>query len=134
MRGWVYVISNKSMPGLLKIGYSTKDPILRAKELSGTGLPHPYWVEFDALTTEPYEVEQGVHKTLAQHREGKEWFRCSLKEAVLAIRAFAGSGLLLETPQGLYGEQNEEVDLPEAMPETAGQVEPISYRNIRIKG
>jgi len=36
MKGWVYVISNKAMSGLVKVGYSTKDPELRAAELSHT--------------------------------------------------------------------------------------------------
>ena len=31
--GWVYVFSNESMPGLIKIGQSAADPDLRAFEL-----------------------------------------------------------------------------------------------------
>ena len=26
LKGWIYVISNKALPGLVKVGYSTKDP------------------------------------------------------------------------------------------------------------
>jgi len=37
IRGWVYVMTNKSMPGLVKIGYSTKDPSARADELGTRG-------------------------------------------------------------------------------------------------
>jgi hypothetical protein len=33
IRGWVYVIFNEAMPDLVKVGYSTKDPNLRAEEL-----------------------------------------------------------------------------------------------------
>lgn len=39
IRGWVYVIDNPAMPDILKIGYSTKDPSLRAKELASRGFP-----------------------------------------------------------------------------------------------
>ncbi len=46
-RGWIYIITNKAMPGLLKIGFSTKDPLLRAKELANTGSLHAYVVEYD---------------------------------------------------------------------------------------
>ena len=42
MKGWVYVISNQAMPDLVKVGFSTKDPTLRASELNHTGSPHPY--------------------------------------------------------------------------------------------
>lgn len=86
IRGWVYVITNKAMPGLVKVGYSTKDPVLRAKELVCTGSPHPYFVAFDALVEEPRDVEQAAHQRLAYHREGKEWFRCSVNDAINAIR------------------------------------------------
>jgi hypothetical protein len=49
MKGWVYVISNKAMEGLIKVGHSTKDPELRAQELDHTGSPHPYIVEYEML-------------------------------------------------------------------------------------
>jgi hypothetical protein len=89
IRGWVYVIDNQAMPGLVKVGYSTKDPTLRAKELAGTGTPHPFRVIFDALVDEPREVEQAVRAILDQHREAKEWFKCSSSLAIAAIRSSA---------------------------------------------
>lgn len=98
IRGWVYVIDNQAMPGLVKVGYSTKDPALRAKELAGTGVPHPFRVVFDALVEEPHVVERAVHALLASHLEGKEWFRCSEAVAVDAIRS--SSKVLLERALG----------------------------------
>lgn len=89
LRGWVYVITNKAMPGLVKVGYSTKDPTLRAKELDGTGVPHAFEVIYDALVLHPREVERKAHKILAEFREGKEWFRCSVEVSVRAIRESA---------------------------------------------
>jgi len=97
MKGWVYVISNEAMPGLVKVGYSTKDPELRAAELGHTGSPHPYTVEYEMLIEEPYNTEKEVHKRLAQKREGKEWFRCSAEEAVAAIKIVSGDRAIGET-------------------------------------
>lgn len=97
MRGWVYIITNKAMPDLVKIGFSTKDPVLRAGELNHTGAPHPYEVVYDLLVFHPYQVEQQTHKHLADKREGKEWFRCSVAEAVAAIRKIAGDSIILDT-------------------------------------
>lgn len=91
VRGWVYVIDNAAMPGLVKVGYSTKDPVLRAKELAGTGTPHAYRVVFDALVEEPRTVEQAAHAVLKGKQEGKEWFRCSQAEAIAAIRTCVSS-------------------------------------------
>jgi hypothetical protein len=90
VRGWVYVITNKAMPGLVKVGYSTKDPMLRAKELDGTGVPHAFEVIYDALVSNPREVEQKAHKLLSESREAKEWFHCSIEAALQAIRSSAG--------------------------------------------
>ncbi len=92
IRGWVYVMTNKSMPGLVKIGASTKDPTERARELRGTNNPHDFVVEYDLLTFEPFAVEKSVHEHLIQTRilgsgQGREFFRCSVDEAVLAIRS-----------------------------------------------
>jgi ssDNA-binding Zn-finger/Zn-ribbon topoisomerase 1 len=94
MKGWVYIISNKAMPEILKIGYSTKDPKLRAEELNHTGSPHPYVVEYEILIEEPYQIEQRIHKMLSATKEGKEWFRCSVKEATAAISLIAASSFI----------------------------------------
>jgi len=97
MKGWVYVITNKAMPGLVKIGYSTKDPAIRAKELNHTGSPHPYLVEYEQLIEEPFQVEQKTHKLLVSKLEAKEWFRCSPEEAISAIKQVAGKQTITET-------------------------------------
>jgi hypothetical protein len=96
IRGWVYVITNEAMPGLLKLGHSTKDPVLRAQELASTGTPTPFAVEYDALVINPAEVEKACHKRLAEYRKGKEWFACTVALAVKAISDAAGGTLLLE--------------------------------------
>lgn len=97
MRGWVYIITNKAMPGLVKVGYTLKDPDLRARELGHTGTPLPYVVEYEVLVNKPRVVEQMVHSGLGGHRVGKEWFRCSLDEAINCIRRTIGEDALLET-------------------------------------
>jgi hypothetical protein len=95
VRGWVYVIVNEALPGLVKIGFSLKDPVIRARELNHTGAPHPYAVAYDALVNEPRELEQRLHIHLNHAKEGKEWFKLAPKEAVAAIRKLADE-LLLE--------------------------------------
>ena len=83
MKGWVYVLSNESLDGLIKIGYSSKDPGSRAKELSGdTGVPTPFIVEYEMLVEDPYGCEQRAHKILDDKRvnQNREFFRCSVTE------------------------------------------------------
>lgn len=81
------------MSGLVKVGYSTKDPEIRASELNNTGAPRPYLVEYDLLIDEPYQVEQKTHRLLSSKLEAKEWFRCSLEEAIAAIKQIAGNDI-----------------------------------------
>lgn len=86
MKGWGYVISNKARQDLVKVGFSTKAPELRAAELNHTGSPHPYVIEYEMLIENPNESEQKTHQLLFSKRKAKEWFRCSAEEAVAAIK------------------------------------------------
>jgi len=96
MRGWIYIITNKAMPGLVKVGFSMKDPEIRARELGGTGLPHEYVVDYEVLVEEPQTIEQAVHRRLGEYRESKEWFRCRVEEGVAAIKEIAGKEIQIE--------------------------------------
>lgn len=95
LRGWVYIIVNESMQGLVKVGFTRKDPSLRASELTRdtnvTGMPTAFKVAWDALVWSPREVEQAAHKSLEKYSAGKEWFRCGADEAKRVITAEASS-------------------------------------------
>ena len=85
---WVYVLSNASMPGALKIGYTRNHPIDRAKQLSSsTGVASPFVVEhaFQCFSAEGLECE--LHKFFEEYRvsNNREFFRVSLEEAKKAI-------------------------------------------------
>lgn len=112
MRGWVYIITNPAMPGLVKVGFSTKDPAIRAKELGGTGVPFPYVVEYDALVRAPRHAEQKIHEKLAHKRAAKEWFHCTVEEALVAIRAALPDGPLLEQTVAGHRDCNASSEVP----------------------
>jgi hypothetical protein len=98
--GWVYVISNVGMPGMVKVGFTLNDPDVRAKGLGHTGNPHPYTVDYCVQVVDPYSVEQRAHQILSElgHRVGEgraagqgiEWFSCEPEEAIVAIRHSTG--------------------------------------------
>lgn len=81
--GYVYILSNKSMPGSLKIGHTSKSPSDRATELShATGVPTPFIVEGAVYIRGNSElVERAVHAELSTHRKGKEFFSVSVDRA-----------------------------------------------------
>ncbi|HPS02983.1 MAG TPA: hypothetical protein PLA90_15700, partial [Candidatus Sumerlaeota bacterium] len=97
MKGWVYIISNRETPGLLRIGSSTQDPEIRTGGPDPDGAPSPCKVEYELLTENPHGLEQEVHRFLASKQEGENGFRCSVPEAVEAIRRLADNDLIAET-------------------------------------
>ena len=133
MKGWVYVISNQAMPGLVKVGYSLKDPDLRAEELNHTGSPYPYIVEYEMLIEEPLHVEQKVHKFLSNNRERKEWFRCSAEEAVAAIKYVAGDSLINENFKKAQREKTELIRRQQALEVQRKSQQETEEREIKQK-
>ncbi len=116
-KGWVYVVSNKAMPNIVKIGFTTKPPEKRAKELGSEGSPYPYKVEYAALVDYPQSSEQRIHQLLAEHRENKEWFCCSVEKAIAAIRVESGvihkevdSDSIEQSKQAEIDRKNKEID------------------------
>ena len=87
MKGWIYVATMTNTVGVVKIGYSDRDPDERVKEWSkGTGVPGEGKVEYAAWVNEPEQHERRVHKLLEDKREkGSEQFKCSVKDAYDAI-------------------------------------------------
>ena len=77
MSGWIYVMSNPAMPGLIKIGMSSKEPKqYRVKELSeATGVPSPFEVEYQALVGDEEQAEKQLHLEFSSYRYRKEFFK-----------------------------------------------------------
>lgn len=82
------MLSNSSMPGLVKIGQSGSDPEKRASELFQTGVPTPFKVEYKGLFDNYESVERAVHNHLAEFRSStsREFFKLAVSDAILAIR------------------------------------------------
>lgn len=67
--GFIYFITNPSMPGLTKIGMTTKHPRERMQELSKvTACPTPFEMLAFFDTPAPREVEQTIHASLEELR------------------------------------------------------------------
>ena len=87
-RYWIYVLSNPTMPGLLKIGYTKNTPEERAYQISNaTGVASPFKVEYSFKCHEAQFLEEEIHQYLDSYRvaNNREFFRIELHEAVEAI-------------------------------------------------
>ncbi|QHQ18786.1 GIY-YIG nuclease family protein [Pectobacterium parmentieri] len=65
--GYVYILVNPSMPGLIKIGRTLRDSRLRARELSSTGIPTPFQVAFELFAEQHETLEARIHCELADN-------------------------------------------------------------------
>lgn len=98
MEGFVYVISNELMPGIVKVGYTTRTPDARALEMSAhEAVPVKMQVEYYAFVeTSVSDVESRAHEQLREWNVAKEWFRCDVPRAILAVRRACQDGLRYE--------------------------------------
>lgn len=109
--GWVYIIINDSMPGLIKIGHTSGTPQERAVEICGTGVPTPFMVATAFLFADnARNIEQLSHSILSHLRASasREFFKCSAEEASYAIIRAAdqlNEQILKNTPTLLSNEE-----------------------------
>lgn len=83
--GFIYLLINASMAGLVKLGKTTRNPRERAKELGAvTGVPFPFEVIFEAYVDNCSQAEKYVHQRLdhARIRTNKEFFKINPTEAI----------------------------------------------------
>lgn len=89
MKGYVYVLTNEAMPGLVKIGRSKHAAGARAKQIykGDTGVPLPFDVDFECLFDDCIEGEALVHEELQDYRinPNREFFRMEAWDARAAV-------------------------------------------------
>lgn len=87
-QGYIYILINPSMEGLVKIGKTQRNPDDRVKELSiATGVPTPFILAFDSFFENCSQAEEYIHALLEQHRvsNSREFFVVPLNEAIKIV-------------------------------------------------
>jgi hypothetical protein len=92
--GYIYILINQSMPGLIKVGVTTRDARARARELSNTAIPTPFQVAFEVFSEDCKNLEKKIHFELSDYRVSvkREFFRYPLDKAISLIQS------LISTP------------------------------------
>lgn len=88
--GYVYVLTNASMPGLVKIGRTDGDPTNRARELSSdTGVPTPFVVVYQRLFRDCVNAEASLHILLERNGSrvsaNREFFSAPIHQVVALV-------------------------------------------------
>lgn len=85
--GYIYCMSNPSMPGIVKVGLTMRTPEDRLHEANKGDTfkpPTPYYIDFAKQVTSPAIKERILHELLARYTERinpqREFFRVSTTE------------------------------------------------------
>jgi len=85
MKGWIYALTNKSIPGLVKIGSSLKDPQLLIVELDKAGLPTPYELEIEFLVYDLEKTLKIISEKMKTNSTTNGWYKVDSEIAILTI-------------------------------------------------
>src|SRR5689334_377482 len=99
--GYVYLLTNPSMPGMVKIGCTLRDSRARARKLYTTGVPTPFEVAFEIFSEEREDLECRMHAELMAFRVNgeREFFRYPLKDAINLLLQMKGQ---LSQPDSVF--------------------------------
>ena len=123
--GYVYILTNPSLKGMVKIGKTRRPVNTRSKELYNTAIPTEF-VEFASLKTSKFaQVEELVHRILTKltHKrvnEKREFYKIKPQEALEILQDVSG---LLDTD-----------DLSFHIPGQSALRKPVTARKPKEKG
>lgn len=88
MKGYIYILSNPAMPGLIKLGKTSGLPSERAAQLHTTGTPQPFQVEYQAIVSDMDYVEKICHKLFESFRltDRREFFKLDTGKAIAEVQ------------------------------------------------
>lgn len=98
----VYVVTNPSMPGMVKIGYTSQaDAKNRIAQLYSTGVPVPFDLLYAASVDNPVKVEEALHIAFAPYRVNpkREFFRIDPEQAIVILRLLQKADATKEVSQ-----------------------------------
>lgn len=106
--GIVYVLTNPAMPGIVKIGMTTRNNMdERMRELFSTGVPVPFECAFACTVpaSNCSKIEKALHKAFAPNRvhASREFFKISPDQAIAILDLF-------DNKQEITEEVNREID------------------------
>ena len=84
----VYILTNESMPGYVKIGFTKTDLENRLKQLDNTSVPLPFELHYACEVKNAREDERWLHGIFDDFRvrPNKEFFKMDPERVVLALK------------------------------------------------
>jgi T5orf172 domain/Domain of unknown function (DUF4268) len=124
--GYVYIMTNRTMPGLVKIGSTKLAPEERARQLSTTGVPAPFEVIAFYKFEDELHAERELHAIFSGQRvhPRREFFELNIEEAQSALLRLSDGKLERPTPDSIAAQES----APEREPR------PTSYTSASVLG
>ncbi len=98
----VYILTNESMPGYIKIGFTSRKLEFRLRELDVTSTPLPFEVYY-ACEVEKSNDEKWLHAIFSDRRvrDNREFFKMDPERVVLALKRIQIKEIKLENEHGV---------------------------------
>lgn len=96
---WIYVLANKHMPGILKIGFTKTSVYQRVNEINApTGVIWPWFPVYSYKTTNGYFLEQELHRYMEglgiRINQAREGFELDVDTAIDIIETIGSKYIL----------------------------------------
>jgi len=89
MKGWLYIIKNEALAGVIKIGRTDDSPEFLVKKLDTSGsAPKAFQLLYKVYVSNSYMILQHIRRTLwaQQKNAGSGWFHIADEEGISLIR------------------------------------------------
>uniref|UniRef100_UPI0040486447 GIY-YIG nuclease family protein n=1 Tax=Cyanobium sp. TaxID=2164130 RepID=UPI0040486447 len=86
--GIVYVLTNPAMPGMVKIGKTSRAMDARLNELYSTGVPLPFEYAYAAMVSDEGTVEHAFHLAFGPYRvnQKRKFFSIEPEQPIALLR------------------------------------------------
>jgi len=121
MSGIIYFLTNITIPGMVKIGFTEGQLQDRLAQLNSTGVPSPFDVSACFLVKNPTKTEKQIHSILDNYRnnQNREFFELSPQKALSE-----SISIILSDLCGNNGSLNSDVN--KTLPNHGQEIETIS--------
>lgn len=110
-KGIIYILTNEAMPGLCKIGRTTRsDLTARMNELYTTGVPFQFECVYACEFEDCKKAEDALHAAFGPERVNskREFFKMDPNRAVVLLKAFGGNEVSAVVKKNLENGTSEE--------------------------
>lgn len=116
-RGYVYVLTNPAIPGLVKIGKTYSDDVAsRSAQLYSTGVPLPFDIAFACRAARVDEIERAMHIAFAPNRVNpkREFFKMEAEQAIAILKLLHVEETTAETVSEETSVSRQEIEASQA--------------------